>query len=249
MVLCSASFVAVVDTTIVSIALPSVRAALAMSAPDAQWVLNAYALAFGGCLLVFGRIADLTGRRRALLTTLFAEPAERGRAIGAYGAMAALGFVVGMAGGGVITELLGWRWVFLVNLPVAAAMLVPSWRWLAESRDRSGERAWRAVRAGARPVLTSNLAIALQSMVGIAWLYLLTLHLQEVRGHTALEAGLLFAPMTLASVIAAPSAGRYVDKLGIRRTGVAGLGTVAAGVVLMIAGLGLGGPPVLVVAG
>ncbi len=44
--------------------------------------------------------------------------------MGIYGAMAALGFVVGMVGGGVITEVWGWRWVFLVNVPVAALMLL-----------------------------------------------------------------------------------------------------------------------------
>ena len=44
-------------------------------------------------------------------------------------------------------------------------------------------------------------------MVGIAWLYVLTLYFQEVLGHSALTAGLLFIPMTLASVVAAPVAG------------------------------------------
>jgi MFS family permease len=52
--LCVASFMAVVDTTIVSIALPSIRRAMEFSPSGSQWVLNAYALVFGGLLLLFG---------------------------------------------------------------------------------------------------------------------------------------------------------------------------------------------------
>jgi MFS family permease len=39
--------------------------------------------------------------------------------------MAGLGFVVGMVGGGVITELFGWRWIFLLNVPIVLIMLLP----------------------------------------------------------------------------------------------------------------------------
>jgi MFS family permease len=57
-------------------------------------------------------------------------------------------------------------------------------------------------------------------MVGIAWLYVLTLYLQEVLGHSALTAGLLFIPMTLASVVAAPVAGRLATRIGVRDDGI-----------------------------
>ena len=50
--LCLASFMAVVDTTIVSIALPSMRWEMGFSCADAQWILNGYALGFGGLLLL-----------------------------------------------------------------------------------------------------------------------------------------------------------------------------------------------------
>src|SRR5215217_2883234 len=299
---------AVVDDTIITIALPSMRRDLGFSGADAQWIFNGYMLPFGGLLLLSGRAADLWGRRRlflvglalfgvsslvgglapspwvlisarfiqgvgaaalvpaslSLLTAIFAEGEERNRAIGIYGAMAALGFVVGMVGGGVITEFLGWRWVLFVNVPVALAALVPSPAALPESRNESAPRSldlagaltatsglgmliyaisevpengWMSTAAllfGAlgvllmacfvvaerrssaplvplgvlkkRAVVVPNAAIFLQSMVGIAWLYVLTLYLQEVLGHSALTAGLLFIPMTLASVVAAPVA-------------------------------------------
>ena len=70
-------------------------------------------------------------------------------------------------------------------------------------------------------------------MVGIAWLYVLTLYLQEVLGHSALTAGLLFIPMTLASVVAAPLAGRLATRLGVRTTAAWGLALVAVGLLLM----------------
>ncbi len=333
--LCLASFMAVVDDTIVTIALPSMRRELGFSGADAQWILNGYMLAFGGLLLLSGRAGDLYGRRRlfvaglalfglssllgglapsawvlisarvlqgvgaaafvpaslSLLTAVFAEGEERNRAIGVYGAMAALGFVVGMVGGGVITEFLGWRWVLFVNVPVALAALLPAPVALPESRNERAPRyldlagaltataglasliyavsevpdsGWTSTATlgfgtsgvllliffvvaerrspaplvplgvlGERAVLAPNAAIFLQSMVGIAWLYVLTLLFQEVLGHSPLTAGLLFSPMTLASVVAAPVAGRLATRIGIRMTAASGLALVAAGLLLM----------------
>jgi EmrB/QacA subfamily drug resistance transporter len=68
--LCAASFMAVLDTTIVSIALPSMRRGLGFTTASVQWVLNAYALAFGGLLLLAGRLADGFGRRRVFMIGL-----------------------------------------------------------------------------------------------------------------------------------------------------------------------------------
>jgi len=65
-----AQLMVVLDTTIVSIALPSAQAALRISSADRQWVITAYTLAFGGLLLVGGRIADYAGRKRAFLIGL-----------------------------------------------------------------------------------------------------------------------------------------------------------------------------------
>jgi MFS family permease len=68
--LCLASFMAVVDTTIVSIALPSMRRELGFTGADAGWILNGYALTFGGLVLLLGRAGDLYGRRRLLVAGL-----------------------------------------------------------------------------------------------------------------------------------------------------------------------------------
>jgi len=62
--LASAQFVVMLDTSIVNVALPSIQADLGLSPTGLTWVVNAYVLTFGGLLLVFGRLADLVGRRR-----------------------------------------------------------------------------------------------------------------------------------------------------------------------------------------
>jgi EmrB/QacA subfamily drug resistance transporter len=338
---------AVADTTIVSIALPAVRADLRFSVAGAQWVFNAYALVFGGLLLLLGRLGDLVGRRRlfevglvvfavgsvvagvawqpwvlvagrllqgagagafvpaslSLLTSTFHDEQRPGRALGVYGSMAGLGFVVGMLGGGVITQAWGWRWIFLVNVPVAVVAMLASRLVLAESRGSSDRRldvvgaatvtiglalciyamtsvpryGWSSavvvaagivgavclatfvlverrhpvplVPAGVivrRSVLVPNAALALQSMIGIGWLYVLTLYFQEIRDLDPLRTGLLFVPMTLAAVVGAGLAGRISTVVGLRRTALVGLGLVAAGLVVISGGL-TGGPSVVVV--
>jgi EmrB/QacA subfamily drug resistance transporter len=65
-----AQLMVVLDVTIVNIALPSAQRDLGFSADDRQWVITAYALAFGGLLLLGGRIADLFGRKRAFIAGL-----------------------------------------------------------------------------------------------------------------------------------------------------------------------------------
>src|SRR5438874_5487065 len=67
MVLCLGSFMIVLDTTIVNVALPSIRTDLGFSASSLAWVVNAYMLFFGGFLLLGGRLGDLYGYRRMFL--------------------------------------------------------------------------------------------------------------------------------------------------------------------------------------
>src|SRR5262245_44777474 len=66
--LCGAFFMVILDATIVLVALPSIQADMGFSEQGLQWVLSAYALTFGGLLLLGGRAADLLGRRRLFMT-------------------------------------------------------------------------------------------------------------------------------------------------------------------------------------
>ncbi|MEP9395017.1 MFS transporter [Gordonia sp. VNK1] len=68
--ICIAQLMVVLDGTVVQIALPDAKVDLGISTANQQWVITAYALAFGGLLLFGGRIADLWGRRRALMVGL-----------------------------------------------------------------------------------------------------------------------------------------------------------------------------------
>jgi len=66
-VVCLAQFMVVLDATIVNVALPTIEVALGLSTEGLQWIVNGYALAFGGFLLLGGRMSDLLGRRRLFL--------------------------------------------------------------------------------------------------------------------------------------------------------------------------------------
>jgi EmrB/QacA subfamily drug resistance transporter len=66
-VLCLGTLMVVLDTTIVNVALPSIRSSLGFSETSLAWVINAYMLTFGGFLLLGGRLGDLYGHRRVFL--------------------------------------------------------------------------------------------------------------------------------------------------------------------------------------
>jgi EmrB/QacA subfamily drug resistance transporter len=181
-VLCLGSLMIVLDTTIVNVALPSIRADLHFSSTSLAWVVNAYLLTFGGFLLLGGRLGDLYGHRRlflvgialftaasvccglagsqaflvgaravqglggaiasavslSLMMTLFTDHADRAKAMGIFGFVAAGGGSVGVLLGGVLTDLLSWHWIFLVNLPIGVAVVVLSLRLLPAARGRAG---------------------------------------------------------------------------------------------------------------
>lgn len=69
-VLCTAMLMIVLDQTIVNVALPSIQDDLGFSSSGLAWVVNAYLLAFGGLLLLAGRLGDLVGRRHVLVAGL-----------------------------------------------------------------------------------------------------------------------------------------------------------------------------------
>src|SRR4051812_47702651 len=66
-VLCVGMLMIVLDVTVVNVALPSIQSDLGFSTSSLAWVVNAYLIAFGGLLLLAGRLGDLVGRRRLFL--------------------------------------------------------------------------------------------------------------------------------------------------------------------------------------
>jgi EmrB/QacA subfamily drug resistance transporter len=88
---CLAGFLDFIDTTIVNVALPSIRQHLGFSEQSLQWVVSGYLLTYGGFLLLGGRAADLLGRRRLLIagTTLFGLSSVAGGLSGSEGMLIA----------------------------------------------------------------------------------------------------------------------------------------------------------------
>ena len=130
LVIAIAQLMVVLDASIVNIALPSLQADLGISDANRQWVVTGYTLAFGGLLLLGGRIADFWGRKRAFMTGLLgfagasalggvAQNKERAKAFGVYGGLSAGGAAIGLILGGVLTQYTSWRWCLLVNVPIA----------------------------------------------------------------------------------------------------------------------------------
>ncbi len=166
-ILCVGDLMIVVDTTVVNVALPSIRNDLGFSQTSLAWVVNAYMLTFGGFLLLAGRFGDIFGHRRlflmgtaaftlaslvcgisnskgmliaaravqglggavvsavafSLIVVLFTEPSERAKAMGVFGFVMSGGGSIGVLAGGVLTDLVGWHWIFLVNLPIGIGVL------------------------------------------------------------------------------------------------------------------------------
>ncbi|MDO9406904.1 DHA2 family efflux MFS transporter permease subunit [Patulibacter sp.] len=98
----------------------------------------------------------------SIVTTTFAEGAERNKALGVWGAVAGAGGAAGVLLGGVLTEYLGWEWVLWVNVPIglAAAALAP--RLLPESRDDHEHRSFDVPGAFA---VTAGLAVLVYAVV------------------------------------------------------------------------------------
>ena len=76
----------------------------------------------------------------SILTTTFTKPAERNRAVGIWGAMGGAGGAAGVLFGGILTELLGWRWILFINVPIGLAAAFFAQRLLAEGRNTHATR-------------------------------------------------------------------------------------------------------------
>ncbi|MEU2866904.1 DHA2 family efflux MFS transporter permease subunit [Streptomyces mirabilis] len=180
-VIAAAQLMVVLDATITNIALPAIQTDLGVSDANLAWIVNSYALAFGGLLLLGGKAGDLFGRRKmfqvgtavftlasllgglapneslligarvlqgvgaalaapsalALITTTFPAGKSRNTAMGVYAAMGGVGATVGLLLGGTLTDLLDWRWVFFVNIPIGLAVLAGT-RTLVEAERHPG---------------------------------------------------------------------------------------------------------------
>jgi MFS family permease len=173
-IVCSAQLILAVDITIILVADVQIKEALGFGEASLSWIVTAYALTFGGLLLLAGRLCDSFGHRRvflvgmaafglasacaavsadplqlvlsraaqgvaasmvspaalALLGDEFTDGPRRSRAFGFWAASGSAGGVIGYTVGGVLVGYLGWRWAFIINLPITAVGIAAGRRYL-----------------------------------------------------------------------------------------------------------------------
>ncbi|MFI9364064.1 MFS transporter [Kitasatospora sp. NPDC053057] len=174
------SSMAMLDGTVVNVALPRIGTDLGASLASLQWTLNAYLLTLAGLILLGGALGDRYGRRKvfligvvwfaaasaacaaaptihvliaaravqgiggalltpgslAMLQAVF-RPEDRSAAVGLWSGLGGVSAAVGPFLGGWLVDGPGWRWIFLLNLPLAAAVIAVTSRYVPESRDES----------------------------------------------------------------------------------------------------------------
>jgi EmrB/QacA subfamily drug resistance transporter len=229
-VLALAQLMVVLDATIVNIALPSAQRALGFSVADRQWVVTAYALAFGSLLLLGGRLADIAGRRRMFLIGLsgFAVASAVGGAAGNFATL-----VAARAAQGAFGALLA---------PAALSLLTVTF---TESKERRRALAvFSAVSGGGAAV---GLLLGGLLTQYLSWRY--CMYVNVVFAAVAITGGLALlrepaartrSRLDAASVITV-SAGLFALVYGFSRAETDGwtspvtLGALAAGVVLLTA--------------
>src|SRR2546421_4619531 len=131
-------------------------ASLACGLSTTQWMLVAARTVQG----LGGAVASAVSL--SLMMTLFTEPAERAKAMGIFGFVAAGGGSIGVLLGGVLTDLISWHWIFLVNVPIGILVAVLSLRLLPGERVAAMSR--RLDVAGAVTV-TAALMLAVYAIV------------------------------------------------------------------------------------
>ena len=104
----------------------------------------------------------------SILLTTFAEGSERNRALAVWGAIAGAGGAVGLLLGGVIVELLSWRWVFFVNVPVGAVVLALAPRIVPESRSEAASEGGYDVE-GAVAITLGTIALVFTLIKADSW--------------------------------------------------------------------------------
>ena len=259
LLLCAVQFLDVVDSSIMNVALPSIRRDLGFSAQDLQWVLSGYLVTYGGLLLLGGRAGDLLGRRRILVagTALFAACSlTGGLAVGAgmlvgarlgQGAGAALMAPAGLSilttsfnSGNDRNRALG-VWGAISGLAAAAGVFLggvlsqgPGWRWVLFVNlpvcALILAGAYRLVPGGRPAAAPAGFDIPGAVPATGGMLLLVTLYMQNVLGFSPIRSGSAYLPVTAGIVVAAGISSRLFARIGTRPVIVAGALIAAAGV-------------------
>ncbi|PYX90171.1 MAG: MFS transporter, partial [Acidobacteria bacterium] len=161
------SSMAFIDSTVVNVALPALQSGFHASIVDVQWVVESYGLFLSALILTGGALGDFFGRRLVFLTGVLTFAAgrsiqgvgaallvpgslaiisasfdeeSRGRAIGTWSGFTAITSAIGPLVGGWLIEHASWKWVFFINLPIAAAVITITLWHVPESRSAVARR-------------------------------------------------------------------------------------------------------------
>ena len=262
-----ATFMLLLDITVVNVALPSIREDLGASFADLQWVVDAYALTLAALVLTAGSLADRLGRRRlfaiglgifsvaSLLCAVAPDPTSLNLARALQGVGGAVMFAVSLAliaqeftagrergtAMGIYGATIG---VAVAIGPLVGGALTDSlgWESVFYLNFPVGVAAiavtYLKLRESRDPNATRVDWAGVATFSGALFLYL-TLYLQNYLGYSPLEAGLRYLPITLASFLAAPIAGALLSRVPARVMMSTALAASGVGLLLM-SGIGAG---------
>ncbi|HET9073393.1 MAG TPA: MFS transporter [Solirubrobacteraceae bacterium] len=176
---------------VAGVAIFSVASLLNGVAQDSTWLILGRGLqGLGGALVSPAALS--------IIMTTFSEGSERTRALGVWSAIAAGGAAFGLLLGGVLTDLVSWRWNFFVNVPVGAATVALALRYVPESTADLGHRRFDAL--GATTVTGGLLVLVFGIVKSTTWGW------GDARTITLLAAGVLLLGLFLAIEARTPAA-------------------------------------------
>src|SRR5215212_6825174 len=175
-VLCVGMLMIVLDATVVNVALPAIQHDLGFSQSGLAWVVNAYLIAFGGLLLLAGRLGDLISRRRMFLAglgvftaaSLLCGVAQSQGLLVAARFLQGAGGAVGLLAGGVLTQGINWHSIFFINVPIGVATAVLALRLLDKDE---GIGLGRGADVPGAVLITSSLMLGVYTIVEPAAAY------------------------------------------------------------------------------
>ena len=183
----------------------------------------------------------------SIITNAFTEPGERAKAVGIFGAFAAVGSGSGMSVGGMIATWFGWQSVFLINVPVIAGTLMLTYLCI----DREDSRALKLpvifhqfVPASLFRIPDAMLGAGVMMLLGAfftGFLFLVSMLLQNNMQYSAAHAGLLLFPFSLLSAVASRIAPPFLlRKMLVHQAAVLGMMLMVIGAVLIVASMSWG---------
>src|SRR5215210_2755568 len=163
----------------------------------------------------------------AVITSTFAEGAERTKALSIWAAIASGGSAVGLLLGGIITETLSWEWIFFINVPIGVAIIFAAFQLVPNSRVEGGSRHFDLV--GAVSVTAGLLVLVYAIVKAQDWGW----GSGSTLGLAALTTGFAFLPVTAGIAMGAVTAQQLVPKTGVRPVLLTGLSVAAAGLAIL----------------